>query len=409
MDSTNSAIRLRAVLAVATVSCLLIIPTDCFAKRPHVDDSLLPTLGVVVSVPDLNTKTFDRADKRWSTSLFNPVPSAYIRLRLYIRGDLQGQRLRFVVSDPKGKDVDFIDASEFYGKSSIKYAWTKRIFDRAADVRLESEAEPTGLEVGIDQYIYQFHMPADQNFIGGRDDREDLFLAYGRNSSFYRWGKPVAELAFVSKDTQKETNCTSFLVSRTLLLTNAHCVSESWQIRTASAVFGFETQTAAQETFQIKEIVAKSASLDFTLLRIEGDAAAWGAVSFQGSRKVNEPLILIQQPNGGPKIVAVRKCLVQKVLALGLSGKTTDFYHLCDTEGGSSGSPVMDADSGAVIGIHHGGQWDPSAHDFHNLAVRSELLLSNLALCAPSACNEIEYCSRLYGGKTFEGPTVCND
>ena len=73
-------------------------------------------------------------------------------------------------------------------------------------------------------------------------------------------------------------------------------------------------------------------------------------------------------------------CFVVKLPADGRA-KDTDFSHLCDTMGGSSGSPVLSRRSLEVIGLHHLGI-DLADKDWRhqNRAVRMELIRTKLGL-----------------------------
>lgn len=361
-------------------------------------DASLPNLGTTVRVGDLHAViSVNDQHVKWAATVFAPTATDFLRIRIYVRGHVADTGWQFIVLDSANNIRDRVISTDFQGELDRRFAWTTRIPGRTASVQLIAgpNVEISGVEVGVDQYIYQFQTPTVQNFVGGRDDREDLVLAYGKTSDFYHWGRPVAELTFVSKDTQKETNCSAFLVNKTILVTNAHCVSEPWQTRTATATLGYETKSTDEQDFQIAKIIVTDRDLDYTLLRIDGNADSWGFVEFGRALHPHQKLILIQQPNGGPKKIAVRKCEIESLSAPGITDKRTDFFHLCDTEGGSSGSPVMDSDTGLVVGLHQGGQWNPIGHDFHNLGVHSDLILKDIARSNPIVCSEIKACADL--------------
>ena len=48
---------------------------------------------------------------------------------------------------------------------------------------------------------------------------------------------------------------------------------------------------------------------------------------------------------------------VQPGQLLMVDRELTEFHHDCLTLGGNAGSPVVDVDTGLVLGIHYAGQW----------------------------------------------------
>ena len=64
--------------------------------------------------------------------------------------------------------------------------------------------------------------------------------------------------------------------------------------------------------------------------------------------------MIIQHPGGQPKQVSFfPNCAGATVTVPGRQTTDSDFGHVCDTLGGSSGSPVLDFDTGQVVGLHH--------------------------------------------------------
>jgi V8-like Glu-specific endopeptidase len=72
----------------------------------------------------------------------------------------------------------------------------------------------------------------------------------------------------------------------------------------------------------------------------------------------------------------------------GTGGGATDFGHLCDTLGGSSGSPVLDRQSGRLVGLHHLGI-PPGAADPVNQAVHIGQVLEDVKTRIPALHAEI--------------------
>jgi hypothetical protein len=84
---------------------------------------------------------------------------------------------------------------------------------------------------------------------------------------------------------------------------------------------------------------------------------------------ISEELAIIQHPGGNEKQISFINCTV---MALPVDGRAneTDFSHTCDTAGGSSGSPVFNA-NGVLVGLHHYGFNDGQIEEWtENRAVR---------------------------------------
>src|SRR5947208_1514349 len=54
-------------------------------------------------------------------------------------------------------------------------------------------------------------------------------------------------------------------------------------------------------------------------------------------------------------MISVDDCYVTNARFLRFEPSKNKFGHFCDTEGGSSGSPVIDASSGMLLGVHEAG------------------------------------------------------
>lgn len=169
------------------------------------------------------------------------------------------------------------------------------------------------------------------------------------------------------------------------IITNHHCISS--QIHVDRTQFQFQVETprcndkkCSPHTCPIGEIlygkdnvelVQANKVLDFAILKITANnATATKFVTKYGylrirkaAPKPSEAFFLVQHPHGGPKVVpaiidAKNATFIPNLSELYRTNNTTDTVinalgYLADTEGGSSGSPLIAEKDRLVIGLHH--------------------------------------------------------
>jgi hypothetical protein len=163
-------------------------------------------------------------------------------------------------------------------------------------------------------------------------------------------GRAVARLRFIGDD-DSGYYCTGVLVAPDLLMTNYHCPRSDGERRSTLVDFDYDSDNAVPKTLRLKSLVIGDPRLDFAIYRLSAALADRSPLKMgEGEVVKGQALIIIQHPAGQPKQVSTLDCRVSEPVGAGAS---TDFGHLCDTLGGSSGSAVLDERTGLMLGLHH--------------------------------------------------------
>lgn len=215
----------------------------------------------------------------------------------------------------------------------------------------------------------------------------EFISTYSSQSVFARIGRSVGRLD-VATD-KGVFPCTAFLVGDDILMTNHHCVpgilddsrAEAKSIVGVRFVMGYtqEGVTEGTSSFLVDPVpVETSKPLDYTLLRILGDTPGrdFGTLELAAvTPQDNDPYWIIGHPMGEAQRISREKC---RANAPALSDNK--LLHTCDTMPGNSGSPVIDAGSRQVVGLHHAG----SANNSVNYAIPMAAILAASNLLSPA-------------------------
>jgi V8-like Glu-specific endopeptidase len=147
---------------------------------------------------------------------------------------------------------------------------------------------------------------------------------------------------------------TGFLVAPDILLTNHHVLPDAQTAAAATAVANYETNPAADPAGRVSVVPLDPADffvtneeLDFTFCGVRGlDYLGSIALERNGLNVlVSEYVNIIQHPRGRPKQVALQDNQVVQV-------DPVVVRYSCDTEPGSSGSPVFN-NGWQLVALHH--------------------------------------------------------
>ena len=331
------------------------------------------------------------------------VPGAdvkYVRVYMQLESG-ESESWYLTVRDQDLRPVEVLSASSFQPGGG---RWTSRVPGKSIVFDLElANPSPSTPEVAIalKEYIAmpsKAVTPYYSSQVPQAPEYRDLFA--GGDGDRKRLGDAVG-FVMASYD-QTSWCCSGVVVGDGLLLTNWHCGGLPG--RTPEA--GYWGGRACQDTivdlswdgdgqsreFRCTEVLCLSRELDFALLRVAplgADAATRPAITRPAPAVQNEQLRVIHHPECLPKRITEGCSVVDSAYPGWVdAGSAVDFSHRCDTEAGSSGGAVFDA-QGRLMGLHHTGfekTEDANARaNKLNTAVRIDRILEFLAASPDSA------------------------
>jgi hypothetical protein len=169
------------------------------------------------------------------------------------------------------------------------------------------------------------------------------------------------------------------------MLTNNHCFSSSAEAYETEVWFNYQcSKCGGYEVFRPtkvwgSKVLATDHVYDFTLFTVDKfeSVKKFGYLSLDTAQPArNQQLYVPQHPAGEPTRIAgslgeqAGNCAVTDPAYDGYAANS-DVAYYCDTEGGSSGSPVLSRKTNKVVALHHFGGCP-------NSGVRGDLLAAKL-------------------------------
>lgn len=337
------------------LSVLIGVPTEALQKckdegkivtelgrREQVPMSFAPIGGGVVAYP-----TPDQVNAR------------YVRVRFSV-ADLPSCEWFFTVRDSDHRPI------EVFGRDDFKDAttrWTHRV--NGAQVLFDLVPCDGGQAPAIKMLEYVW-MPAD----AARPyySLQSKLPAYREittvDTELRRLGDVAAFL--VSSWDRASWVCTGVMLTPTLLLTNWHCGGPPtlpdngmWNadvVRDTFVDLSFDGDSHSREMQIVGLATTPNKDLDFVVLRTEAIDKLGPVRPVKISTTTPEKdkqIRVVHHPAGKVKQLSWN-CVIRDPNYKGWQNVAveSEFTHACDTEGGSSGAPILDSD-GALIGLHH--------------------------------------------------------
>jgi len=281
-----------------------------------------------------------------------------------------GEGEKLIISDATGAQRYTLSGQ---GKLGAGTFWARHIKGDTAVLEYSRSKEAPGKGFVIDEYVAgNVDLGGGSTeAICGLDDKENAICYASSHPTEYNESRAVARLLIAGSSL-----CTGWLVSaQNHLITNDHCISSSSDALNTDYEFMAEAPNCSDTNCQLcwdgvvfsgATYVKGSTNLDYTLVQINSGnpAATYGYLEIDNRDAIpGEEIYIPQYPGGRAKELGIFStdshdtggiCRVYSVSEAPCIGSGySDVGYYCDTEGGSSGSPVLARSSHKVISLHH--------------------------------------------------------
>lgn len=319
------------------------------------------------------------------------APIRYTRVLVAPSAPESGWRL--VIRDQEGRPLQVIDGTRF--SATVPTLWSERLSTSLINLTLEFDRSLPDFSVRIPGYDA---MPAEAenpyySTKSAVPDWKDVYTSVPPDQRM-----PAESVGFLTSFdgasvTGVSTWCCSGSVIATqpdiLFLTNFHCGGPgAWEDAAFCANTVIDMSWDGDSTsaeYACAKVMKKDERLDAVVLKIvplTDRGYPLKPLKIRAAMPARgEPLHLFHHPQCLAKQMSSNCQVVGVEYPDWHDGRTkSDFTHRCDSEGGSSGAPVLDA-AGTFVGLHHVGYQkdDFGVCDELNKAVSSAALLPFLA------------------------------
>jgi hypothetical protein len=332
---------------------------------------------------------------------------------------------------PAGEYVKITDANGHQdyimsgrGKMDAGTFWSQHVKGDTIRIQYVTRGEGSRLGKGflLDKYAAGFVDLGDApdgglEAICSGDDKDNAVCYDTSHPTEYDRGRAVARLLI-----NGGSLCTGWLASANdHLVTNNHCIGSASSALNTDYEFMAEAASCGSGNCQLchpgnvisgATMIQTNGGLDYTLVQITSGnpAATYGFLQIDDrAAVVGEEIYIPQHPGGRAKefgIFSTRAedapsglCHVNQFSNPCSGSGYQDVGYMCDTEGGSSGSPVLARSSHKVIALHH-------CANCPNRGVPIDLVCDEICQFLSTPCTSQSDCD---DGLFCNGAEVCSD
>ncbi|POM61822.1 Serine protease V8 [Phytophthora palmivora] len=284
--------------------------------------------------------------------------------------------------------------------------------DAASSVATANSSECVGFAVDNYQFLGQGStLNGSKEEVCGADNSREA-RCYSGYSNAFQASNAVARLLI--KKATGSFFCTGWLIgSEGHLLTNHHCIST--QAHASNTEFEFMAEGSSCNVncaypracggtirASYSTLIYADAGLDYALVKLPINLSwEYGYLRLRSSGAVmNERVYVPQHPSGWGKRIAIKTDdgfgTVTSLTMGGCASNQVAYYS--DTQGGSSGSPVLAWSDNSVIALHHCGGCPNTAINSYKLVNDMRWRVAFTATCASAENNSNSITSRTAAG-----------